>query len=410
MKNLLYSLALLFATSCSVESPELSIVESSNLTLQTNQKAPNVNPPTFAPNKLVVKFWDNTPIIKKIEARDRFEILSFRTCDCAEESIELWTLDMSNGSLEGQLGEIVSDPDLEGAEFLYYVNTTSMLFNNQNSNLDAQLQLIKPNNSGVTIAIIDSGLDYTYKSFARPFLYNKRMEKPCPKNPMRDYSGWDFVNNDNNIYDDNGHGTVITDIIYKSLTQAGTNFQVLPIKAFDSNGEANYFDILCAFQYAATNPDVDIINMSFGWYLQPFTILSDFMLEASDKNIISSAGNAGIDTEDVPHFPSSYEFGNMTTVAAMNEEITDLYQWSNYGLLSIDLAAPGENILFYMGAGDYLSVDGTSFSNGYVTARAAQLYTDGITPQALKQAVVSSGDGHPSLINKVVHPVVIDFP
>ena len=82
------------------------------------------------------------------------------------------------------------------------------------------------------------------KGFKRPFLYNRREEEPCRNEAnLEDYSGWDFVNSDNNIYDDNGHGTVVTYLMYKKMMAQNVDFQILPIKAFNQQGEGNYFDI-----------------------------------------------------------------------------------------------------------------------------------------------------------------------
>ena len=405
MRNLIrFSLVLLLA-SCTAEQPEPILIVEEN-----NNRSFSISPPTYAPNKLVVKFRDNTPEITKQEARERHEVVTYKTCECAEESIELWTFDLGTGTLDGKLGEIVTDPDLENGEFLYYINSSLTFFNNANSDLSVQIALTKENNSGVTIAIIDSGLDYNYRGFDRPFLYNKQNDLPCEEEALTDYSGWDFVNNDNDIYDDNGHGTVITNIIYQDLTQTGIDFQILPIKAFDSDGNANYFDILCAFQYAANNPDVDIINMSFGWYLEPFVLLENFVAEASDVLIVSSAGNEGVDTDidEYIHFPSSYPFDHMVTVAAMDAALSGLSLESNFGMNSIDLAAPGENIPFYLGGQDYLLVSGTSFSNGFVSARAAELHQEGVGPSVLKQSVISSGVDNGNLEGLIVNPVSIE--
>ncbi len=390
MKNSILLFILFLLVACSPESTEI-LQENQLPTEPLSNVRASVSAPGYSGNQLVVRFQPNTTEAKKIEARSRHKIVAYKTCACADDTLELWTFDMSTGgTIEGHLGEIVVDPDLEG-ELQYYVNSNNYLFNDSNADITGQLELTKASNTGVTIAVIDSGLDYNYKLFQNPFLYNRRWDEPCiDKSGLRDYSGWDFVNGDNDVHDDNGHGTVVTYLLYKNLTSHEVDFQVLPIKAFNDQGVGNYFDILCSFQYAANTPSVDIINMSFGWYLEPFDFLGQFILDASDKLIVTSGGNSGVNTEEIPHYPSSYGMSNVMGVAGMNVQFTGLSNYSNFGPQSIDVAAKGESIPFAVVGGD-LYVTGTSFSNSFVSAKAAKLFSQGIQPVTLKNSIISSG-------------------
>lgn len=393
---------------CSVEEPAAPIDQQQRDLVVTQQRGPSASSPHYSQSQLVVKYPANTSEIKKIQLRLDHDVVDYKTCACADDTIELWTFILGSLTIEGKLGEIVTDPDLEGAEFQYYVNNSPQLFNDGSPLISNQLNKIKPLNSGVTIAVIDSGLDYTYKGFKRPFLFNRREEEPCRNEAnLADYSGWDFVNGDNNIYDDNGHGTVVTYLLYKKMISQNVDFQILPIKAFNEQGEGNYFDILCAFQYAVGHTDVDIVNMSLGWYAEEFTILKGFIDAATQVLMVSSAGNNGLNTENYPHYPSSYENDNIITVAALNSLSSDLFSESNYGLYSIDLASRGENIPFFTSEG-WLYVSGTSFSNSYVSARAALLHQEGVNPASLKATVISSGQPLEILEGKLVYDVTID--
>mgnify|MGYP005819914545 CR=1 FL=1 len=393
---------------CSLEEPTAPIDPQQQDLVVTQQHAPSVASPSYSQDQLVVKYPANTPEIKKQQLRAAYRVFDYKTCACADDTIELWTFVLGSLTIEGKLGEIETDPDLEGAEFQYYINNSGPLFNAGSPSINMQLDLMKSANTGVTIAIIDSGLDYTYKGFMRPFLFNRRQEKPCRNvGNLNDYSGWDFVNGDNNIYDDNGHGTVVTYLMYKKMMEQNVDFQILPIKAFNENGEGNYFDILCAFQYAVGHTDVDIVNLSLGWYSEEFTILKGFIDYASQVLLVSSAGNMGLDTESNLHYPSSYEHDNIVTVAAMNTTFTDLWLESNYGVYSIDVAAPGEDLSF-LTAGGMLQVSGTSFSNSYVTARAAYLYVQGEGPVLLKNNVINSGQTLSILDGRLRYDRMID--
>ena len=116
-------------------------------------------------------------------------------------------------------------------------------------------------------------------------------------------------------------------------------------------------------------------------------VMSDAIAEAGQAGIIivASAGNESSDNDQIPEYPSSYQTPNIISVAA-SDNLDDLSDFSNYGLASVDLAAPGKGI-FSTIAEQNASV----FSGGTeYTAVAFQYagYTTGI-----KGSVYSCGKG-----------------
>ena len=83
---------------------------------------------------------------------------------------------------------------------------------------------------------------------------------------------------------------------------------------------------------------------------------------AADQLFIAAAGNAGSNTDTSPHYPSSYDLPNIISVAATDQH-DELSLMSNYGLESVDLAAPGVGITNTETDASYGSRTGTSMAS-----------------------------------------------
>ena len=358
MKNLyvILSMALIVATGCEkneLESIEISTEETTEASLVRGPGSAG-----YPNNEIVVRYDALLTEAEKQLLRDQYGVATFKKCPCADPTLELWIFALDrDGNLSGggSLEEIVvgakEETELEGAE----VNPT---FQHMGEKLNASFGVedmvaatanVVPSNQNVTIAVLDTGVDYNYFGFENPFLYNSLAgSNSCNDNGMEDVFGWDFVNQDNNPFDDYGHGTVITSLIYDKLSEENVDFQILPVKAFDKEGRGTYFDILCGFRYAATKGDVDIINMSFGWYHNDYELLNRFVEESEDKvMLVSSAGNKTQSNDQTPHYPSSYNVSNGLSIAALTDSPLhiNLAWFSNYGVNSVDIAALGLSLI-----------------------------------------------------------------
>lgn len=397
MKNL-YILVVticILMTGCQKETLETTNIKEEQSENYTQRNISNIpkKPSKYPSNQVVVKYRSSTSILEKEVLRDQYGVISVKKCPCADPNLELWTLDEndtnnSGGTIEEKVISLKEDDGLEGADFNPFIQQQAQQlinsFDDQNINLANNS--IKQENDGVTIAVLDTGIDYTHFNFTTPFLYNSQLiDNECDAEEFQDYFGWDFVNQDNNPFDDHGHGTIVGSIIHEKLISKDVNFQILPIKVFDSEGNGVYFDVLCGFKYALHNRDVDIINMSFGFYGNSYDLFEQFVDESQqDKLLVTSAGNRGISTDVYPHYPSNYEVSNLFSVAALSEEFESnisLTEFSNFGNQSVDIAAPGENIIFPISPNQDIQVSGTSFSAAYVSAISGALYSEDMTVQ-----------------------------
>ena len=170
-----------------------------------------------------------------------------------------------------------------------------------------------------------------------------------------DVIGWDFVDDDNVPLDENGHGTLVASIIsgLGDNGELGTGVAplafMLPIRLFDDFGSASDVADICAATTYAESRGVRIINCSFGGFPFSSTELAQIeWLRDREVLLVCAAGNGGEDrigddNDQLPQYPSSYDVANIISVAAI-DQAGELSTFSNFGLQSVDIAAPGVNI------------------------------------------------------------------
>jgi len=214
----------------------------------------------------------------------------------------------------------------------------------------------------VTIAIIDTGVDLTH-----PDLVGKIV------------AGYDFVNDDNDPQDDNGHGTHVAGIAAaignNDVGVAGVDWtaSVMPLKGLDKDGNGYDSDIADATRWAVDH-GANIINMSFG-STSPSATLASAIAYAHYHGalIVAAAGNAFDQGNDI-EYPAAQPY--VMAVAATNNQNQHAY-YSNTGNY-VDIAAPGGNIaaqiLSTIWRGTGLAYDimyGTSMAAPHVAGLAA---------------------------------------
>ena len=274
-------------------------------------------------NQFVVKFQSTVTDAEKTRLRNGYKVSSFQKCTCEDSSLELWEYDLntiSEGEIEEIKTKVDTDPDLESSEFQYLFSlNTSVLNTGPVSDFESK---VKNGNSGITVAVIDTGIEPGYPAIAGRYLYKSDRTSCIPEA----ISGWDFVNNDPYPTDGQGHGTTVAAVMGEYLSSLNIDFQILPIKSFDDDGRGSFFNIACGLQYAINNPDVDVINLSFGWYENDLGIFRTLMEEAAAnrKFVVASAGNLANNNNLVRHYPSGYSGTDMVAIGAHNEMIDSM--------------------------------------------------------------------------------------
>ncbi|GKX65703.1 S8 family peptidase [Inconstantimicrobium mannanitabidum] len=210
----------------------------------------------------------------------------------------------------------------------------------------------------IKVAVVDTGVDYNH---------------PALKGKIDLANAYNFVSNNKNVMDDQGHGTHVSGIIttntkdnYGLMGITGQlNVQILPVKVLDSNGSGDS-DIIAQGITYAVDKGADIINMSFGGEGTSPEI-NNAIQYAVQKGVIVVAA-AGNDNTDCSTFtPASLD--NVLTVSALS--MSDRKSsYSNYGN-AVELSAPGDMILSTYPNGRYAFMSGTSMATPVVTGIAA---------------------------------------
>jgi hypothetical protein len=283
-----------------------------------------------------------------------------------------------------------------------------------NGGIDAVHGWLTTTGSAATcIAVIDSGVDIAHPDFAGNLWVN---EGEIPGNGLDDdgngyvddVHGWDFGDNDSDPTDVDGHGTHVAGIVAargdNALGVAGVawNSRVMALKFFSDSGPGYTSDAIQAVTYA-TRMGAKISNNSWGGGDYSQALLAAIQ-EANDAGslFVAAAGNDGLDNDLYGHFPSSYRVPNVVSVASTTR--TDTFSsFSNYGLESVDLAAPGSEILSLQPNAEYALSSGTSMAAPHVAGVAALLQTENptLTPSQLKQLLMYGSDSLVSLSNRV---------
>ena len=255
---------------------------------------------------------------------------------------ELWGLNNTGQVIDGVTG--TSDVDVNGKE------------------ASARTQ----GNPNLVVAVIDSGVD-----FSHPDLTDRAWKNPGESGGGKetngidddgngfidDVNGADFFNGDGDPYDDNAHGTHVAGTIAASVNGQGIvgvapNVKIMALKFINSAGGGVLSDAISAIGYAKSK-GAKISNNSWGYLGPPDAALRD-AISNSGQLFIAAAGNDGVNGDAAgfasngdPNragYPGGYNLPNVLSVAAIDNQ-GSLASFSNYGAKSVDISAPGVDIL-----------------------------------------------------------------
>lgn len=273
--------------------------------------------------------------------------------------------------------------------------------------------------NAVVVAVLDTGVDYQHPDLAANIWTNPA---EIADNGMDDdgngfpddVHGIDVVDMDGDPQDDEGHGTHVAGIIGAvgnnglGVTGLNWNVQILPIRilsADDSAGSANVaaaYDYLIGLKNAGVN--IRVANNSWGGDF-PNLVVKEAFARAAEAGIlcVCSAGNDRENNDLRPLYPTGYNSDGILSVAASDENDNPA-SFSNYGPRTVDLAAPGVNIISTLKGGPfYAALSGTSAAAPLVSGAAALLLARNpdLTVAELKRLLLDSVDRSPAWANKV---------
>ena len=248
----------------------------------------------------------------------------------------------------------------------------------------------------ITVSVIDTGIDYTHPDLGG-----------CYGSGCKVIGGIDFVNNDDDPIDDEGHGTHVAGIVAANGVVKGVapDASLYAIKVLNEQGIGHSGDTLAAIEWslnpdgnASTEDQVDIINLSLGSPTNPSEeMFETFALaEAAGTLIVVASGNHG-GNEEVLRSPLNVyaKIESSLAVGAVdgNNELTDFSSWGpGDGAMKPDVVAPGLAIYSTKNGGGYEHLSGTSMAAPHVAGAAAllkQLFPHK-TPSELKADLMST--------------------
>lgn len=279
----------------------------------------------------------------------------------------------------------------------------------------------------IIVAVIDTGIDLNHEDLA-DVIWTNTLEIPGNgidddgNGYIDDVNGWNFYNDSSNIcsystkgtYDTNdndNHGTHVAGIIGAvanngiGINGVASNIQVkiMPLKVTGGkNGTGKTSSLIKAIQYASDmgasicNISLNSSNYNEELYL---TMLKSNML------FVCSAGNQktnGVDIDTNKTYPASFSLPNVVSVAALNTD-GQLATYSNYGVNSVAIAAPGSSIFSTLVGNTYGRFTGTSMATPFVSGASAILMTlnQQYYASEIKQILIESATPIASLDGKV---------
>ena len=237
--------------------------------------------------------------------------------------------------------------------------------------VDELIEKAKIYDTKVVVALLDSGVS----------------EHESLEGRLTD-NGYDFVNDDADPNDDVGHGTFMASVI-ADCTKGLNNIKIMPVKVLNEYNEAHYTNQILGIEYAAEN-GADVINFSI--LLQKdevnkaYNDAIDYAVNEKGVTFVTVSGNYNSNTANFR--PSDKE--NVIVTANINSNI-ERNRSSNYGK-TVDVSAPGTNVLGACYLGGYWEKTGTSVSAPHITALAAMLkvMNPKLTPAQVEQRIKDS--------------------
>ncbi|MEP7211947.1 MAG: S8 family peptidase [Acidobacteriota bacterium] len=268
----------------------------------------------------------------------------------------------------------------------------------------------------VVVAVLDSGVDYEHVDL-RTNIWERPDSVPAyyddELGEFNDEHGYNGTDQMSDPMDDNGHGTHCAGIIGaegdndEGIAGINWNVQIMPLKFLGRGGFGTTADAIKAINYAIDRKkagvNLRVINASWG-STQNSKALEDAIRAAGDAGIlfVAAAGNNGTDNDKRAHYPSNYDLPNVISVAA-TDRADALTSFSNFGVKTVHIAAPGRDIESTWLGNAYRDASGTSMAAPQVAGVAALILSaePNLTVAQLRDRILKSVDKLPNLAGKV---------
>lgn len=276
------------------------------------------------------------------------------------------------------------------------------------------------------VAIIDTGLDFNHRVFTQSgALWVNSGEIPGNgidddyNGFVDDISGWNFINNTANFFDDEDHGTHVAGIVLGATqdifqtTMSSAKIRLMPLKFLDANGSGSTAHAISAMYYAVNN-GAKVINNSWGGSAYSIA-LHDAMTYAYNNGVlvVSAAGNSARNNDVYGMYPANYDVPSNLAIAATTD-YDYLASFSNFGANKVHIGAPGVYVVSTFPGGttnnQYGYMSGTSMATPFVAGMAALSFREAplLTGYQMKNIIYSKALSVSQLSGKVKSSARID--
>ena len=396
-----------------------------------------------APDSVLVRFAAGTNGNERAEAMRAAHASHARTLMASARLEQLYLI--AGRPVEAALNALSRLPFVESAEadfvvravtndqfygLLYAINNTGQVVASQSGTFDADMDVAEAwslsiGDPDLVIAVIDDGVEYTHPDINDQMWVNPGEVVDGVDNDgngyVDDIFGYDFYSNDSDPYDDNninteqgGHGTHVAGTICaegnNSIGIVGVVQQcrIMALRFLGPRGGYTS-DAISAVNYAV-GKGVRLSNNSWGGGGYSMSLYSAIQSAGNQGHLfLAAAGNDGIDVDNTtPHYPSSYDLPNIVSVAATDNR-DQLASSSNFGVNSVDVAAPGVDIAS-SAWGSYYFFSGTSMATPNVTGVAALILSQnpGFSYAQVRDRLLQTARPVPGLSGKVATGGVVN--
>ncbi|MFT4304719.1 MAG: S8 family peptidase [Candidatus Woesearchaeota archaeon] len=259
-------------------------------------------------------------------------------------------------------------PEIGNSYKLIDIRKNDTLWNLKNIGADIAQQYAK--GEGINVGIIDTGVDYNHNELKDNFNINKL--------------GYNFINENNDPFDDHGHGTHVAGTVSGNSIGVAPNSNLFAIKVLDENGMGTSYTVMQGVDWAINN-NLDIINLSLG---------SSYYLN-SEQELYNKAFNSGILTvaaagnsyDDSYSYPASYN--NVISVAAVDKN-NNHAEFSSHNDM-VDISAPGVNVYSSIPNNQYAEYSGTSMASPHIAGSSSLIKSfEFLYPEEIEELLVDS--------------------
>jgi subtilisin family serine protease len=302
-----------------------------------------------------------------------------------------------------QIQAIPNDPQFED---LWGMNNTGQTGGTPDADIDApEAWDIATGSRDVIVAVIDTGVDYEHPDLAANMWTNDAELNGTPgvdddnNGYIDDIYGYDFYNSDADPMDDHSHGThcsgTIGGIGNNGEGVAGVcwDVRIMALKAFSEFGFGSTAAEIGSIEYAIQMGATLTSNSWGGGFFSQALYDAVQQAQWSGQLFVAAAGNSSADNDISPAYPASFDLDNVISVMS-TDDVDARSGFSNWGLTSVDLAAPGSSILSSIPGGLYGYKSGTSMATPHVAGACALVYSvnPALAQQEVKALILGSAD------------------